>query len=259
MMMNTLSDLASDRLILGLGAGGRTFRAMVADDMATWPPLRAMRQTVQDFRKLLAGDRVTWGDAAVSLSGSDDCFSLGALPVEQVNVPVYMGAVGPRMTELTGEIADGILIEIHTRVDQMPEKLSQITRGAQRAGRELKDVDVASIIVTSVSRDGMIDDITLCWVAQFVARLDDAEVITLGFDPELVTQIKSRYQRRSFHAASKLVTPEMISAFAATGTAMECQWMIERYVAAGANLPILVPFGGDLQQLIEMGKAYIHS
>src|SRR5580700_10818647 len=103
----TLAQLSSGRFVLGLGTGGYGpgFWASVG---LPDRPIAVMREYVTEVRGLLAG-----------------------LPP----APVYLGALGPQMLRLAGEVADGALLNWAT-----PERIAvsraQINTGAIRAGRD---------------------------------------------------------------------------------------------------------------------------
>ena len=254
MTLNTLSELAAGRLVLGIGAG-MLWRPLVEAAIAQWPPLRAMRETVGVVRSLLSGEEVTWGEETVSLTVSHKCFS-GALAPETRGVPIYMGAVGPRMTALVGEIGDGLLFGLGTRRDEIPLRLERLAVGAKRAHRDPNSIDIAKLILVSASDSGKIHDNALGYAARCVAGLDESEVQRLGFDPERVRRVRGEVDQDNCQAAYRLLLPEMISTFIAAGTPSECLRIIEEFVQPGVDLPILMAFGGDVNAVIEIGAEY---
>lgn len=258
MTYNTLSDLAPDRLIIGLGAGGRTLRALAGDEARAQSPLRQMRQVTADIRSLTTGGEATYGDEKVWLGRADSCWSIGSIPPVTTGFPIYFGATGPRMTELTGEIADGLLFEIHTRPDQVPARIAQVATGARRAGRDPGEIDIAAAIVASVSDGGEVDEATRCWAAGFVARLSEEECQSLGFDPERSAEIRRIFQSGQRGQAAELLSRDMITSFAIAGTPANVLSGIQEYVDAGVQLPILVPFERNIDQLLQVGAKYIH-
>ena len=62
-----------------------------------------MRETIHVVRRLLAGEAVTFDGQAVRIEGRRLAFP------PRPPVPIHLGALGPRMLELSGEIADGLL------------------------------------------------------------------------------------------------------------------------------------------------------
>jgi len=103
---STLDDLAPGRVILGIGAWWDPLAQKVGINRAK--PLRAMREIVTAVRGLLANENVTFHGEFVHLDGVElDYVYQERRPK---NVPIYIGATGMQMMELTGEIADGAVL-----------------------------------------------------------------------------------------------------------------------------------------------------
>ena len=103
---STLDDLAPGRVILGIGAWWDPLARKVGVDRAK--PLKAMREIVEAVRGLLANETVTFDGEFVHLDGVElDYVHQERRPKD---VPIYIGATGMQMMELTGEIADGVVL-----------------------------------------------------------------------------------------------------------------------------------------------------
>jgi alkanesulfonate monooxygenase SsuD/methylene tetrahydromethanopterin reductase-like flavin-dependent oxidoreductase (luciferase family) len=142
----TTGEITGGRFILGLGTGGiygeeyrRTF------DLPAWPPVAMMRDYIGTLRRLLAGEPVTHEGPSVTLRG----VQLGFRPPR---VPLYLGALGPQMLRLAGEIADGACLNWCTP-EQVAWSRERIAAGAARAGRSPADVRVVEYIRISVDDD----------------------------------------------------------------------------------------------------------
>jgi alkanesulfonate monooxygenase SsuD/methylene tetrahydromethanopterin reductase-like flavin-dependent oxidoreductase (luciferase family) len=109
-------------------------------------PIAIMRDWVTTVRALLRGDTVTTDGTAFRLRS----VSLGA--GELPPAPVYLGALGPQMVRLAGEVADGALLNWAT-----PERISRskelIATGAARAGRDPAEVPAMMYIRVCVDDD----------------------------------------------------------------------------------------------------------
>src|SRR4249919_3602897 len=103
---STLDDLAPGRVILGLGAWWDPLAAKVGIDRAH--PITVMREVVTVVRALLHNETVSFDGQHVHLDGVElDYVYQDRRPKE---VPIYIGATGMQMMELTGEIADGVVL-----------------------------------------------------------------------------------------------------------------------------------------------------
>lgn len=102
----TLASAYPGRFRLGLGAGG--FSWLDQQGIAHARPLSAVRGGVGAVRSLLAGQEVSG-----QYGGFDFDHVRLSFPPEPAP-PIFMGATGPKMTALTGEIADGLLLSVFT-------------------------------------------------------------------------------------------------------------------------------------------------
>lgn len=103
MLAATMDELTGGRFNLGLGAGAADFLAWVG---ITDPhPVTTMRETIAAVRALLAGTPVPSGQGRVWRGGEEAYLRFRAPRV----TPIYLGAMGPNMLRLAGELADGVL------------------------------------------------------------------------------------------------------------------------------------------------------
>src|SRR3972149_2399255 len=102
----TLDDLAPNRIVCGIGAWWDPPARNVGIERKK--PLAAMRETIDVFRRLLRMENVTFEGEFHQVHGIELDVIHGRR--EPRNVPVFIGATGDKMLELTGEIADGCLL-----------------------------------------------------------------------------------------------------------------------------------------------------
>lgn len=102
----TLDDLAPDWILCGIGAWWDPLARNVG--ISRDKPLTAMRETVLVLRRLLNMERVTFHGEFIHAEGIELDVVHGRR--EPRRVPIYIGATGMKMMELTGEIADGVVL-----------------------------------------------------------------------------------------------------------------------------------------------------
>lgn len=104
MEASTLASAFPGRFRLGLGAGVSAW--LDQQGIAHSKPLAVMRESIAAIRQLLQGAKLT-GDYA-GFHFDEVCLSY--LPE---HVPeIFVGATGPKMTALAGEVADGLLLSV---------------------------------------------------------------------------------------------------------------------------------------------------
>src|SRR5262245_29621976 len=129
----TLDDLAPNRIILGIGAWWDPLAQNVGIHRSK--PLLAMREVVTVVRDLLAMKNVTFHGEFVNVTGIELDIVHGRR--EPREVPIYIGATGMKMMTLTGEIADGALLNYLVSPAYNAEALAALEQGAKVAGARL--------------------------------------------------------------------------------------------------------------------------
>ncbi len=149
----TIDQLSGGRMILGLGASG----PQVSEG---WHGQRFGRQLLRTreyfdvVRMALARDRVVYQGETLQLplpDGPGKALKLTIVPVQE-QIPIYLAAIGPRNTELAGEIADGWLPTFFS-----PEHVElfrlRLEAGAARAGRTLDAFEIAPQVSVHIADD----------------------------------------------------------------------------------------------------------
>ena len=102
------------RFNLGLGVNvtslvkhGLTRSANTARDQK---PYAAMKDSVEIIRRLLRGENVTYHGEVFSISEPGSTLDFhGFVPVRK-NIPIYLGSRSPKILELCGGVADGVIL-----------------------------------------------------------------------------------------------------------------------------------------------------
>ena len=247
---STLDDLAPGRVILGIGAWWDPLAAKVGISRAK--PLRAMREIVTAVRALLANETVTMHGEFVHFDGVElDYVYQERRPKD---VPIYIGATGMQMMELTGEIADGAVLNYLVSPSYNVQALEALERGAAKAGRTLDDIDRPQLVVCSVHEDQKTAlDMARMMVTQYLGQQPHIMKAS-GVPQSLLDDVGNVLTWPATHeqveAASKLVPDEIVQMLTASGTADDARAKVAEYVANGATCPILYPLG-DAKAMID--------
>jgi 5,10-methylenetetrahydromethanopterin reductase len=247
----TLDDLAPDRIICGIGAWWDPLARNVGIERRK--PLTAMRETVQVLRRLLAMERVTFHGEFVNVDGIELDVVHGRR--EPRHVPIMIGATGDQMMELTGEIADGVVLNYCVPPDYNDRALEFLAIGAKRAGREIGSLDRPQLIVCSVDLDhDQAIETSKMLLCQYLAQQPHIAKAS-GVAQEVVTAIQSILgwpaTREQINRAKHLVPDELVNHITASGTPDEAHAKVEEYKRRGCTCPILYAAGGDPRLLID--------
>jgi 5,10-methylenetetrahydromethanopterin reductase len=247
---STLDDLAPGRVILGLGAWWDPLATKVGIDRRR--PLRAMRETVEATRRLLALERVTYHGEFVHLDDVEIDIVHGDRSPK--HVPIYIGATGMQMMELAGAIADGAVLNYMVSPAYNAQALAALAAGAEKAGRSLDDIDRPQLVVCSVDHDRAVAlDRSRELLTQYLGQQPHIMKAS-GVDPRLIEEIGSVLTwpagPEEIRNAMRLVPDDVVQQITASGTPEECRAKVREYVEAGATCPVLYPLG-DVRLMID--------
>jgi 5,10-methylenetetrahydromethanopterin reductase len=249
-MFSTLDDLAPGRTILGIGAWWDPLAKKVGIDRAR--PLTVMREIVTAVRALLHNETVTMDGVYVKLDGVElDYVYQERRPKD---VPIYIGATGLQMMELTGEIADGAVLNYLVSPDYNAKAMEALGNGAAKANRSAYDLDRPQLVVCSVHEDRQTAlDMARMMVTQYLGQQPHIMKAS-GVPQSLLDKVGEVLTWPATHeqveAASKLVPDEIVQMLTASGTPDEARAKVAEYIRSGATCPILYPLG-DVKAMID--------
>lgn len=139
----TIDELSEGRAILGLGAGGSATAVLGLERLQ---PVEAVRDAIAIINALTQEGRVDYRGKHLEFRGA-----LDFKPIRRV--PVFLGARGPRMLQLAGELADGVIIGAIASLPGIRAALRHVSVGAEKARRNLAGLQIVSWLITSVSSD----------------------------------------------------------------------------------------------------------
>ena len=249
---STLDDLAPGRIILGIGAWWDPLASKVGVDRKR--PLRVMREVVESVRALLLCDGpVTYQGDYVQLDGVE----LDYIHQERVakDVPIYIGATGMKMMELTGKIGDGVVLNYMVEPAYNLRAMEALEKGARSVGKDLDAIDRPQLIVCSVDEDRQAAlDAARLLLTQYLGQQPHIMAAS-GVSEELLNEIHQVLSwpatNEEVKAASKLVPDDVVQRCTASGTPEEAKAKVKEYLDAGCTSPILYPLGPDVQLMID--------
>jgi 5,10-methylenetetrahydromethanopterin reductase len=241
----TLQELSGGRALLGIAAGAAEFLGRAG--ISQREPLQRTRQAVLACRALLDGASPagtagagTWGPGA------------DLRPPPDSRVPIYVGAMSPKMLALAGELADGVLALLYPP-EHYPVALAQIGEGRDRAGRPPASVDVPACVWVSVDEDRELATKALAGKLAFYGAafapylLERAGLAREDFAPAAAAQLRGDPE-----GAARLITPAMLL----LGIAGTPEDVVERcagLIHQGAtHLSFGPPLGADPLRAVEL-------
>jgi 5,10-methylenetetrahydromethanopterin reductase len=248
---STLDDLAPGRILCGLGVWWEPLATKVGVNRRK--PIQAMRETVEVVRRLLRMETVTFKGEFVNVEDIEIDIVHGDRSPK--DVPIYIGATGMKMMELSGEIADGVLLNYLVSPAYNHEAMEHLRIGAEKAGRKLADIDRPQLIVCSLDGDrSRALDNARKLVTQYLGQqphIMKASGVSADLLDEISRVLTWPAEEHQIREAMKLVPDEVVQLITASGTPDECRAKVEEYIAAGCTCPVLYPLGDDVRAMID--------
>src|ERR1700693_5329539 len=123
-----VQEFTGGRFILRLGTGHREGNGALGIEMGV--PMEKMGEAVGTLRKLIDGGRTG--------------------PKVTSKLPIYLAGVSRPMVKLAGEIADGVIFNFFPPA-RVREALTEIAEGAQKAGRNPREIEPALFATAFIS------------------------------------------------------------------------------------------------------------
>ncbi|MEX1140744.1 MAG: LLM class F420-dependent oxidoreductase [Thermoleophilaceae bacterium] len=251
----TLDQLSNGRVILGIGSSG----PQVAEGWHGQPFARQLRRTreyVEILRMALARERVEYDGEIYQLplpNGPGKALKLMIAPVQE-RIPIYIAAIGPRNTTLTGEIADG-WIPTFFSPEHVAEFRTLLEEGAERAGNGKRidaSFDIAPMVNLCIDDD--IDrarDTVRPLLALYVGGMGskkknfyNALVRRYGFE-DAADEVQDLYLSGKKEEAAAALPPDLIDMTSLVGPRERIAERLEVFDQAGVGTLMLTPISLD--------------
>ena len=231
----TISECSGGRAVIGIGPGGHEFPSQLG--MHPKSPLTMLREAVAIIRQLSSGP-ASFRGRYFSADGSELGWRIDP-------PPIFLSARGPRMLELAGEIADGVIIHgIHREF--LDYARARIAAGTERSGRDPRECRIAVMLDVEVHPDeaAAIDRLRPRCTLMAGGTYADELIPVYGFDPAAVATLRSALNDPQV-AEARYVTDDMVRAFAIGGTLETVAERLGELRRLGVDLAILKLGEGD--------------
>ena len=247
-----LTPDGQSRVMLGLGAWWEPIASRVGADRRK--PLTAMRENVEAIRELFTMQEVTYEGEFVHLDRVRLDVAYGDTGPR--DIPLYIGATGPKMLELTGEICDGVVLNYVVSTDYIRDAVDKVGAGAAKSGRTIEEIDRPELLVCALSDDD--PEAAVMTGKSLVAYYLGTEPHIMeasGADPELVERVQEIVgwpaTEADYQRAAHLIPDDLVNNLMAVGTADQCRAKVADYIEAGITCPILYPIMDDIKPVID--------
>lgn len=242
----TLDEISSGRALLGIGPGDKA--TMNTLNIEWKKPVDTVGNAVNLIRKVMNNEVVESGARLTGTSKVQD------------KIPIYVGAQGPRMLELSGQVADGSLVNASNPKD-FEFAIDLIKKGIVKSNEDKKDFNFAAYTACSVDTDEQVAfNQTKIVVAFIIAGSPQVVLERHNIPIESADLIKKYLSNNDFKSATSIVTKEMIDAFSVSGTPKQISDKIEVLEGLGVNEFVVgSPIGKNRVESLKLLKDIIYS
>lgn len=241
----TLAELSGGRVVAGLGPGGWEVASELNVTAAS--PLGATREATTMLRQLLAGTAAGFPDGRF-------------FPVQRAAlkfgppapVPIYLAGRGPRMLELAGELADGVITH-GLAASYLDLVRTRRQAGAVRGGRPPEACEVAMWIEVAIgTRSEAIAALRPRSVLMVGGGYDEGLIPSYGLEPERVLRVRHAVRAGDPARAIELITDDMVDAFNLGGPPGWIAEQLQRLEELGVDSVLMSPGEGASPSVIEV-------
>lgn len=247
-----LTEDGQSRVMCGIGAWWEPIASRVGADRRR--PLKAMREHVEAIRQLFTMEEVTYEGEFVKLDRVKLDVAYGDRSPR--DIPIYIGATGDKMMEMTGEICDGCVLNYVVPVEYIRSAVGKLAAGGAKSGKTIDQIDRPELLVCSLSDDDPAEAIRTgkALVAYYLGT-EPHIMEASGADPDLVRRVQEIVgwpaTEADYRKAADIIPDSLVRSLMAVGTAHECREKVAEYIDAGVTCPILFPMMDDIRSVVD--------
>ncbi len=253
MTATTLDNISNGRFMMGLGSSG----PQVAEGWHGQPfakQIQRTREYIEILRKMFAREYVEYDGEIYKLPLPD---GLGKplklmLPPIQERIPIFLAAIGPKNTQLAGELCDGWLPYLYgpEHADYLNENLKI---GADRAGRSLDEIQISPSVFAATGDEDVaaLRDKIRPMIALYVGGMGargknfyNNLVSAYGFEDDAKT-IQDFYLDKKYAEAAAAVPDALVDRVSLVGGRDQIADRVKAYKEIGVDNLMISPMGVD--------------
>jgi 5,10-methylenetetrahydromethanopterin reductase len=218
---STLAELSGGRASLGISVGDSALKSM------NLLPARmsVLAETVALCRTLLSGEPVSFAEGKTA-----QLHHIGP------GVPIYVAATGPKMLELAGKIADGVILMNGIAPELIRKAVRIVREGEQTARRQKGCVKIAVWAACHPSRDAVKFNVARAILRNIPGEIDDRT-------RQVAESVKRAYDFRQHGSAeadfARLIPDDIVTRFAFSGGYAEIARQVRALEPCGVDEVVL--------------------
>jgi len=248
--ISAIDELSDGRAILGIGAGGNAIYPLGLRPAS----VAYTENVVRGLRDLLRGEQAQFGEEPAV-----------RIKTGRAGVPIFLAASKPRMLEMAGRAADGVILNGPGQPAWVNEQIQHIMKGASAAGRTRADVFIDLTVALSIDDDRAraLDAVKPWAVAQARVFSSSAETPNwaIPYRDELTAAARDyvyseHLSREASHKST--ISDGLAATLGVAGTADECRERIRGLSATGVDrITVTLLPGGRERHLDDISREIV--
>lgn len=240
---SSLSEVSDGRFALGVGVSSR----VIVEDWNGVPydrPMQRARESITVLRDILDGERTDFDGEQIRTRG----FKLRVPPPQRPKI--LLAALGPKMLELAGEIADGVWMNF-IPAPALKQAIAAVRTGAERAGRDtLPEILLGVPCAVTDDDDTARAEMRYALGFYMTAPPYQRALEWYGFDDE-VQAARSAWEAKDIDKVRAAISDDMLNAIGAFGPAEYCRERVAEFADAGITTVSISPTQPDVRSTLE--------
>ncbi len=230
----TLNEISKGRALIGIGAGGsKAFLARLGIPMKK--PITLIRETIEVIRKLATGEKIDYNGKMIKISDMQIPWAA------KKPFPIFVAGNGPKMLQLAGAVADGVLMA-HMPAEYTSYAKTKILEGAKTTNRNPEKIVIGSqpsICVVAKDYESAFNQAKKYYYFAAALALRFPFILEMAkFSKDEISILRDPQGR----VVPDEVRQKSLSKFAIVGTIEDCVRRLKEYERAGVqHLALLVP------------------
>jgi probable F420-dependent oxidoreductase len=243
----TLNLISGGRMQLGIGRGDSSRRVLGKKPVTS----AHLEESVQKFRDLTGGNEIDYEGRSAKFTWAE-----GGVP------PVWVAGYGPKVLDLAGRIADGVILQF-ADPDLIAWCVGFVKKGAEAVGRDPRKIEIMSAAPVWISDDLKVGRERVRWfpalvsnhVVDLVSKYKPEEL-----PPALTSYIRNRGQYDYLHhcevdsSNAEFVSDEVTDRFCLLGPAAAHIKKLRALARAGVTQFNIYLMCGDEEDTLEKYK-----
>lgn len=225
----SINEAIGDRFILGIGPGGTE---MVRDGhgLTFEKPVTRISETVDIVRRLIKGERLNY-DGKIFKIKNDFRLRFG---IPDSKVLIYISALNPKMLQLAGQKADGVILS-HMPVEAAEDVKAELEKGAAKAGRSSSEIEICVNLPVGVNFPEGISNLRKAVAWHLAAPTYDWLISHTPYAKTIAEMRKLWWDVRDRDKASKLMMDDVLLTFGLGYKDTDIKRGVKKYVDAGVT------------------------